>query len=397
MKLTNAKLRNLSIGKKVSDGGGLYYQPTANNKGKWSYRFAIDGKSHEMGLGTYPEISLKEARLAHAEQRKVFISGRNPIETRRQTEQSQKATQARKFSDVAEMVIRAKRPAWTNEKSEKQWRSSLETYAYPILDKKPLAELTRADVLEVLEPKWNERTETMWRVRQRMRAVFAYAKTKGWYSEFNPAEWEHNLDTVLSRKRLIGHHESLPYNRLPWFYSSLQQFDTISAYALQFTILTAARTSEVRLARPEEIDFTGAIWNVPAERMKARASHRVPLSKTALQLIESVMRKHNQPFIFPSTKPEMGLSNGAMHQLIRKRYPNEKFTVHGFRTTFRIWAAEVGDYDQNLAEIALAHSQDKKVEGAYMRSKLIDKRREMMEDYAQFATSAMQQHCMIAH
>ena len=397
MKLTNAKLRRLPIGKKVSDGGGLYYQPTAPNKGKWSYRFAMDGKSHEMGLGTFPEISLKDARLAHAEQRKLFVSGNNPIEARRRLEQSQKATQARKFSDVAEMVIRAKRPTWTNEKSEKQWRSSLETYAYPILDKKPLAEITRADVLEVLEPKWNELTETLWRVRQRMRAVFAYAKTKGWYSEFNPAEWEHNLDTVLSRKRLIGHHESLPYNRLPWFYSSLQQFDTISAYALQFTILTAARTSEVRLAKPEEIDFTRAIWNVPAERMKARASHRVPLSKPVLALVESVMRKHNQPFIFPSTKPEIGLSNGAMHQLIRKRYPNEKFTVHGFRTTFRMWAAEVGDYDQNLAEIALAHSQDKKVEGAYMRSKLIDKRRAMMENYLQFAISDMKQQNIIAH
>ena len=397
MKLTNAKLRSLPIGKKVSNGGGLYYQPTAPNKGKWSYRFAMDGKSHEMGLGTFPEISLKEARLAHAEQRKLFVSGNNPIEARRRIEQSQKATQARKFSDVAEMVIRAKRPTWTNEKSEKQWRSSLETYAYPILDKKPLAEITRADVLEVLEPKWNELTETLWRVRQRMRAVFAYAKTKGWYSEFNPAEWEHNLDTVLSRKRFIGHHESLPYNRLPWFYSSLQQFDTISAYALQFTILTAARTSEVRLAKPEEIDFTRAIWNVPAERMKARASHRVPLSKPVLALVESVMRKHNQPFIFPSTKPEIGLSNGAMHQLIRKRYPNEKFTVHGFRTTFRMWAAEVGDYDQNLAEIALAHSQDKKVEGAYMRSKLIDKRRAMMENYSQFAISDMKQQNIIAH
>ena len=149
MKLTNAKLRSLPIGKKVSDGGGLYYQPTAPNKGKWSYRFAMDGKSHEMGLGTFPEISLKEARLAHAEQRKLFVSGNNPIEARRRLEQSQKATQARKFSDVAEMVIRAKRPTWTNEKSEKQWRSSLETYAYPILDKKPLAEITRADVLVI--------------------------------------------------------------------------------------------------------------------------------------------------------------------------------------------------------------------------------------------------------
>ena len=386
MRLTNAKLRSLPIGKKVSDGGGLYYQRTATNRGKWSYRFAIDGQSHEMGLGTYPDIGLKEARLAHAELRKVFAGGKNPLENKRMLERQRIAKETIKFSYVADLLIKAKEPAWTNSKNEPQWRSSLETYAYPILDKKPLAEITRVDVLEVLEPKWNELTETLWRVRQRMRAVFAYAKTKGWYSEFNPAEWEHNLDTVLSRKRLIGHQESLPYNRLPWFYSSLQQIDTISAYALQFTILTAARTSEVRLAKPEEIDFTRAIWNVPAERMKARASHRVPLSKPVLALVESVMRKHNQPFIFPSTKPEIGLSNGAMHQLIRKRYPNEKFTVHGFRTTFRMWAAEVGDYDQNLAEIALAHSQDKKVEGAYMRSKLIDKRRAMMENYSQFAS-----------
>ena len=153
MKPSNAKLRSLPIGKKVSDGGGLYYQPTAPNKGKWSYRFAMDGKSHEMGLGTFPEIRLKEARSAHAEQRKVFVSGKNPIEARRRTEQSQKATQEKKFSGVAEMVIRTKRSTWTDEKSEKQWRSGLETYAFPILDKKPLAEITRGDALEVLEPK----------------------------------------------------------------------------------------------------------------------------------------------------------------------------------------------------------------------------------------------------
>ncbi|MDB3891788.1 site-specific integrase [Alphaproteobacteria bacterium] len=321
----------------------------------------------------------------------------NPLENKRMLERQRIAKETIKFSYVADLLIKAKEPAWTNSKNEPQWRSTLETYAYPILDSKPLDEITRADVINVLEPYWNNKTETMSRVRQLIQAVLGYAMTKGWYGQNNSAEWQYNLDTVLSRKRFIGHHESLPYNRLPWFYSSLQQFDTISSYALQFTILTASRTSEVRLARPEEIDFTGAIWNVPAERMKARASHRVPLSKPALELVERVTRKHNQPFIFPSTKPETGLSNGAMHQLIHKRYPNEKFTVHGFRTTFRIWAAEVGDYDQNLAEIALAHSQDKKVEGAYMRSKLIDKRREMMEDFAQFATSAMQQHCMIAH
>jgi len=389
MKLTNSKIKSLPIGKKVSDGGGLYYQPTATNKGKWSYRFAIDGKSHEMGLGTFPELSLKEARIAHADHRKVFVSGENPIEARKCLKRKREVQRLR-FSDVAQMVINSKAPGWKNIKTKKQWESSLKSYAYEILDSKPLEEIALEDVINVLEPEWNEKGETLWRVRQRLRCIFSYAKTKSWYERANPAEWEHNLDTVLPRNRVIKHHASLPYNRLPWFFSCLHQIDSISSYALQFTILTAARTTEVRLARPEEIDFTTGIWTVPAERMKAGSSHRVPLSNYALELIEKVLRKHNQPFIFPSSKPETGLSNGAMHQLIRKRFPEETFTVHGFRTTFRIWAAEIGDYDQNLAEIALAHSQDKKVEGAYMRSKLIDKRRDMMEEYAQFAVSGIQ-------
>lgn len=395
MKLTNAKIKSLPIGKKVCDGGGLYYQPTGSSRGKWSYRFTIDGKSYEMGLGTYPQISLKQVRIAHAEQRRIFICGDNPLEFKRLSKQ-QKVTQNIRFSEVAEMVIKAKAPAWTNVKSEKQWRSSFETYANRILDKKPLAEITKVDVINVLEPHWNEKTETMWRLRQRIRCVFAYAMTKGWYGDVNPAEWEHNLDSIFTRRRIIEHHESLPYKKLPWFFASLQQIDVISAYALQFLILTAARTSEVRLAKPEEIDFTTGIWSIPAERMKAREPHRVPLPKYAIRLIEIVLRKHNQPYIFPSNMTEKGISSGAMHQLLRKRYPQETFTVHGFRTTFRVWAAEVGDYDQTLAEIALAHSLDKKVEGAYMRSNLIDKRREMMEEYASYAISNTQLHSLIA-
>lgn len=397
MKLTNAKLRSLPIGKKVSDGGGLYYQPTATNRGKWSYRFARDGKSHEMGLGVYPEVTLKEARMRHAEQRKVFMSGKDPLENKRILERQRKAKEAMKFSYVADLLIKAKEPAWTSPKNEPQWRSSLETFAYPILDAKPLDEITRADVIDVLEPHWNSKTETMSRVRQRIQAVLGFATMKGWYRQSNPAEWQHNLEFVFSKKKQTKHHPSLNYNRLPEFFRSLQEHETMSSYALQFTILTGARTKEVCLARPEEIDHHTGLWYVPAERMKYRKPHKVPLPNFAVQLLERVLAMHNHPYIFPSTRAEKGLSNNAMRQFVRRQYTAEVFTVHGFRTTFRTWAAEVGDYDQMLAEIALSHKQEKRVEARYMRSDLVNKRRTMMEEYAEFATSAMQHQSMIAH
>lgn len=171
----------------------------------------------------------------------------------------------------------------------------------------------------------------------------------------------------------------------------------MSSYALQFTILTGARTKEVCLARPEEIDYHTGLWYVPAERMKYRKPHKVPLPNFAVQLLERVLAMHNHPYIFPSTRAEKGLSNNAMRQFVRRQYTAEVFTVHGFRTTFRTWAAEVGDYDQMLAEIALSHKQEKRVEARYMRSDLVNKRRTMMEEYAEFATSAMQHQSMIAH
>ena len=397
MNLTNATLKSLPVGKKVADGAGLYYRATAKTKGKWSYRFFMHGRSYEMGLGSYPAISLKDARAKHAKQRKLFIDGKNPIVTRKSQIATTRAKEARTFSDVAEMLIQSKRAAWTNTKSEHQWRSSLETYAYPILDAKPLSELTTEDVVNVLKPHWNTKTETMSRVRQRMNATFTYAGILGWYEGKNPATWEYHLANIFSKPRLKGHHASLPYQRLPWFFESLQHRTLISSFALQFTILTAARTSEVISATFEEIDFNKGIWRVPAHRMKMKAAHNVPLSRFALTLIERIKRLHNHAYIFPGLNPESGLSNGAMYQMIRKGYPDEVFTVHGFRTTFRTWAAEVGDYDQTLAEIALAHSQHNKIEAAYQRSDLIDKRRIMMDDFAKFATSAMSDTTMISH
>ena len=186
MRLTNAKIKSLPIGKKVADGGGLYYQPTAVGRGKWTYRYARNGKSREMGLGTYPEVTLAEARLTHAEQRKVFVGGGDPIAAKRRLVERNRARETLRFSYVADLVIKSRAVRWTNDKSEAQWRSSLAAYAYPTLDTKPLADLGKDEVIDVLQPYWTEKTETMSRVRQRMRTVFDYARARGWYEKDNP-------------------------------------------------------------------------------------------------------------------------------------------------------------------------------------------------------------------
>ena len=397
MRLTNAKIKSLPIGKKVADGGGLYYQPTALGRGKWTYRYARNGKSREMGLGTYPEVTLAEARLTHAEQRKVFVGGDDPIEAKRRLVERNRAKETLRFSYVADLVIKSKAVRWTNDKSEAQWRSSLAAYAYPTLDTKPLADLGKDEVIAVLQPYWTEKTETMSRVRQRMRTVFDYARARGWYEKDNPASWENNLELVFAHKPDCGHHKSLSYKQLPVFFDSLRQWDTTSAYALQLTILTAARTTEVRLAKREEFDLNRGVWVVPEDRMKGREMHRVPLSPFVVGLVDKMMQSHNQRYLFPSTNPDKGLSNGAMHQFLRRNYPEETFTVHGFRTTFRTWAAEVGDYDQMLAELALSHKVGDKVVRSYLRTDMFEKRRQMMEDYTRFALGGGQWDSMVVH
>ena len=397
MRLTNAKIKSLPIGKKVADGGGLYYQPTALGRSKWTYRYARNGKSRETGLGTYPEVTLAEARLTHAEQRKVFVGGRDTIEAKRRLVERDRARETLRFSYVADLLIKSRAVRWTNDKSEAQWRSSLAAYAYPTLDSKPLADLGKDEVIAVLQPYWTEKTETMSRVRQRMRAVFDYARARGWYEKDNPASWENNLELVFAHKPDGGHHKSLTYRQLPVFFDSLRQWDTTSAYALQPTILTAARTTEVRLAKREEFDLNRGVWVVPEDRMKGREMHRVPLSPFVVGLVDKMMQSHNQQYLFPSTKPDKGLSNGAMHQFLRRNYSEETFTVHGFRTTFRTWAAEVGDYDQMLAELALSHKVGDKVVRSYLRTDMFDKRKQMMEDYTQFALSGGQWDSMVVH
>ena len=385
MKLTALKIKSLPLGKLICDGGGLYIRLNSPNSGNWAFKYMRNGKSREMGLGPYPEISLQDARIKRDRIKIQLADGKDPLSERRKIQRDKTTKDRIRFSWVAERTIENQRVKWTCPKQEKIWHSTLSRFAYPFLDQKPLTELNRQDVIDVLQPIWNNKHDTARKLLGRIARVFGFAKARDWYQGDNPALWKHNLDMFFSLKSKPGHHEALDYRLIPDFYYRLQQIDTIGSLALQYAILTAVRTGEVRFTKHQELDFDKSLWSLPAERMKARKKHNVPLSKQGLAILR-VLKTHNMPFVFPGRDPEKPISNGTMHQLIRKRFPDETFTVHGFRSSFRDWAGENGDYAHNVIEFSLAHQLDGKTEGAYLRSELLEKRRILMQDWADFVT-----------
>ena len=386
MKYTAQEIKSLKPEKLHCDGNGLYIRLNNQKMGNWCIRYRWQGRTREMGLGPYPQITLKQARMLRDEAMIMLSKGNDPIDARRKKIYEDKNKASIRFSHVVEKVIANKRIKWTCPKNEKQWRSSLTRHIYPYLDQKPLGLITRKDVIDALDPIWNDKTDTARKMIGRMARVFGYAKARGLYQGENPALWKHNLDEVFSIKAEVKHHEALDYKLIPDFYLKLHNIDTIGSFALRFIILTAGRTCEVRFATRHEINQKKSIWTVPEARMKARRKHNVPLSRQAFTLL-STLSTHNMPFIFPGRNPERPMSNGTMYRLIRKRFPHETFTVHGFRSSFRDWAEENGDYGHNVIEFSLAHKTGTKAEAAYLRTELIDKRRVLMQDWADFVTS----------
>ena len=400
MKLNNAKLKTLPLGKSVCDGNNLYFTRTGDGKGKFTYRYQRLGKKHEMGLGPWPAISLAEARQKARDAHTLIHNGLDPLAERRKAEAHRKKHEAIRFSDVAKRYIEAHQVSWTNDKHAHDWASTLRRYVYPILDQKPLSELGTEDVLEVLKPIWGDKHETAKKVQGRIKLVFSYAKTGQLYFGENPAIWQDHLSHYFagrSHRQPIKHHRALPYPQMPAFYGKLLEVETMASQALRFTILTAARTSEVLGARTEEFDLSKLIWRVPAERMKARKPHDVPLSDAAATLIETASRAHNAPFIFHGRNPEKPLSNMAMLSFVKKDLSEFDTTVHGLRSTFRTWVGEETSYSQGLVEFALAHQLNEKIEGAYLRSELLEPRRPLMEDWAQFVTGSNQVHRLVTN
>ena len=321
-----------------------------------------------------PVFSLQRAKTHLPRRRKALAQTKREALTR--------------FSDVAESYIEEHRLKWTNKKHAHDWKSTLGRMAYPVLDQKPLAHLATEDVIRVLKPIWYRKHETARKLQGRIKLIFGYAKAGKLYVGENPAAWQDHLChyfPVLSGPHHVKHHRSLHYGLLPGFFAQLVQLDTIGSKALQYTILTAARTSEVRCVRRDEIDFKKMLWNVPAERMKARKPHKVPLSHQTAELIDGIMAAHNYPFLFHGLNPEKPLSNMAMLSLLKKRYKDVNTTVHGFRSTFRTWASDMTEYNDSIMEFALAHQLDEKVEGAYNRTELVEKRRPLMQDWADYA------------
>jgi integrase len=379
-----------------ADGDGLYLRVTPEGARNWVLRYMLNRKPRWMGLGPLRLYGLAEARTRALDARRKRHDGIDPIEARRaqRTRERLDAAKTVTFKQCAENYIASHGAGWRNEKHRYQWKATLKDYAYPAIGELPVQAVDTALVLKVLEPIWTTKPETAGRVRQRIESILDFAKVRGYREGENPARWRGHLDKLLparSRVREVEHLAALPYAKLPAFLASLREREAAAARALEFLILTAGRTGEVIGARWNEIDLLEKVWTIPASRMKAHREHRVPLSSRALTVLAEMQTAGNgvdgNVYVFPGPKPGKPHSNMAFLMLLR-RMGLDNLTVHGFRSTFRDWAAERTSYPNHVVEMALAHAVSNKVEAAYRRGDLFEKRRRLMQQWATFCSSA---------
>ncbi|MCW1403265.1 integrase arm-type DNA-binding domain-containing protein [Novosphingobium sp. MW5] len=390
--LTPLAVKNAKPGRHA-DGGGLHLLVKESGARSWVYRFMLKGRSRDIGLGAAGPggISLADARDQAAVLRLKVKAGIDPLEERQQ-EAAQAAADAQAaliagvtFKSVAETYIGANEASWRNDKHRQQWRNTLATYVYPVMGELPVADITTSHVLQILEPIWQGKPETASRIRGRIETVLDAARARGYREGENPARWRGHISQILPpRSRLSrGHHKAMPYADIAAFMAKLRERDAMAAYALEFVILTATRTSEALGATWAEIDLEKKVWTVPASRMKAGKEHRIPLSTRAVAILEAV-QPMGQEELFPTPKGGK-LSTMAMSMLLRRM--GLECTVHGFRSAFRDWAAECTGYAHEVCEMALAHVIGNKSEAAYRRGDLFDKRRKLMEAWAGYCAS----------
>jgi integrase len=338
-----------------------------------------------MGLGSLNTVSLAEAREAALQCRKLLRDGRDPIEDRRSQLASAQAAAARQdpsFRQCAEEFVAAHKAEWTSAVHARQWRNTLETYVNPLIGDLPVSAVDTRLVMRVLEPNWPTKRKTMSRVRGRIEAILGWATTQQYREGENPARWHGHLANLLAKgakKTPIEHYKALPYPNLPTFMADLRAIEGILARSLEFLILTAARRDEVRLARWSEIDLAGRVWTIPGARMKTGRDRRVPLGIRATEILQSLPRQ--SPYIFPGRSS--AFAPNMMWGLLREKMGVEA-TVHGFRSTFADWAAEQTDFPREVREMALAHAVGDRVEAAYRRGDLFEKRRQLAEAWARY-------------
>ena len=407
--LTAAKVRTAKPGR-YGDGNGLYLLVRSKDARFWLFRYTRLGRMREMGLGRAGAdpvaVSLADARVKAADLHRLVKAGMDPLDKRAADEAEAQAValaeaaRTKTFSEVTDLYLAAHEAGWRNAKHRAQWRSTLTTYAFPEMGTVAVASIETAHVMAALEPLWHLKPETASRLRGRIESVLDYAAARGWRVGDNPARWRGHISNMLparAKVRRVKHHAALPWQEIGSFMAALDRQMGAAALALRFTILTAARTGEVLGARWSEIDQKASIWTVPEGRMKAGNEHRVPLAASAMALLGELRVADARPtdFVFqgegPNNRTDRAarvvhnhpLSNMAMAMLLR-RMGFQDLTVHGFRSSFRDWCGESTNFPREVAEAALAHTLRDKVEAAYRRGDLFEKRREMMEEWATF-------------
>nr|WP_114184667.1 site-specific integrase [Microvirga aerophila] len=359
-----------------SDGGGLYLNISPSGARSWVFMWKVAGKRREMGLGPLRDVPLAKARERAAEARQKLAGGLDPIAAR-------KRPKVMTFGEAADALFDNLSSSWRNEKHRAQWKMTVTTYCAPFRSK-PVSEVAIEDVLKVLQPLWRTKPETASRLRGRIERVLDFARVRGQRSGENPARWRGHLDAILPKHARLtrGHHKAMPFDEVPIFVAALRERKGIAARALEFLVLTAARTGEVLGARWDEVDLEARLWTVPAARMKAGREHRVPLPTRAVEILREMQQSRLNEFVFPGVKRGRPLSVRAFPLLLQRM--GVAVTVHGFRSAFRDWAGERTSFPREVAEAALAHLVGDAVERAYRRGDALEKRRRLMDAWAGF-------------
>lgn len=380
MRLTVGMIKGLQPGKTLGDGRNLWVVTSRSGRKRFEFRYTINGRRRFMGLGPWPDVTLTEARDKAYDARRRLHSGIDPLAEKSAVEAHAVST----FRELAEEAITRFAKAWTGPKQEPQWRSSLARYAYPILGEIDVAAITAGNIRDVLEPIWHTKAPTAERVQNRIERILDFATVQKFRTGDNPARLKGNLEHLLGRKESTENHfPALSHREITKFMAELRQREGIAARALEFLVLTATRTNETTNARWSEIDLDNAVWNIPAERMKSgNYAHRVPLSKQALALLTSLPRDQVGDYVFIGAEPGKPIVADLRRVLVRMKRTD--ITAHGFRSTFRDWVAERTGYSDALAEKALAHKDSNKIQAAYRRSDMFDKRVPLMQAWADY-------------
>jgi integrase len=385
-RLTALAAAKMSKAGRYAAGDGLYLQVTKGGSKSWIFRYQRAGQARHMGLGGFDILPLAEARQRAQDARKLLLDDIDPLENRRAQRVESRAQAARgvTFKRCAEEFIASQEVGWRNSDHRRQWRSTLERYAYPVLGDLPVAAIDGALVLRVLQPIWGSKPETASRVRGRIESILSRATVLDYRGGENPARWRGNLEYLLSDRkkvRAVKHHPALPYSEVSTFLADLRGRHGTAARALEVTILTALRSGEVLGTRWPEFDLQTRVWTIPKERMKGGREHKVPLSDRVIEIVESLPR--DSEFVFAGLRRSQPLNVAAMLRVI-SRMKRTGITTHGFRSSFRDWASETTNHPNHVVEMALAHAIGDDVEAAYRRGDLLEKRRQLMAEWSEY-------------